>query len=73
MCSIIDGSGTIHDPLGLNRPELIRLAKGRLTISHFDVSKLSKDGYRILIDDRDVTLPCSSSSLPSHILILMRR
>lgn len=26
-------------------------------ISHFDVSKLSKDGYRILVDDRDVTLP----------------
>ena len=27
-------------------------------ISHFDVSKLGKDGYKILCDDRDFTLPC---------------
>lgn len=56
--SIIDGSGTIHDPLGLDREELIRLAKARKMISNFDASKLSKDGYRVLVDDRDLTLPC---------------
>lgn len=58
MHSIIDGSGTIHDPLGLDRAELIRLAKLRTTISNFDISKLSKDGYRVLVEDRDVVLPC---------------
>jgi glutamate dehydrogenase len=55
--AIIDGSGTIHDPLGLDRAELIRLAKLRTTISNFDISKLSKDGYRVLVEDRDVVLP----------------
>ncbi|KDE06845.1 glutamate dehydrogenase [Microbotryum lychnidis-dioicae p1A1 Lamole] len=55
--TIIDGSGTIHDPQGLDRAELIRLARARQMISNFDVSKLSKDGYRILVDDRDITLP----------------
>lgn len=55
--SIIDGSGTIHDPLGLDRSELVRLAKARKMISNFDISKLSKNGYRVLVDDRDVTLP----------------
>ena len=59
--AIIDGSGTLHDPLGLNRIELTRLAKGRLMISHFDVAKLGKDGYKILCDDRDFTLPCQYS------------
>lgn len=56
--SIIDGSGTIHDPLGLDRSELTRLAKGRLMISNFDVKKLSPEGYVVLVDDRDLTLPC---------------
>ncbi|KAM0790282.1 hypothetical protein ACM66B_005584 [Microbotryomycetes sp. NB124-2] len=55
--AIIDGSGTIYDPSGLDRTELVRLAKNRQMISNFDTSKLSKDGYRILVDERDVTLP----------------
>jgi len=54
---VIDGSGVLHDPIGIDRTELIRLAKERKMISHFDVSKLSKDGYRILCEDLDVTLP----------------
>ena len=55
--SIIDGSGVIADPQGLDREELVRLAKARQMISHFDVSKLSKEGYRVLIDETDVKLP----------------
>jgi len=47
----------LHDPQGLDRPELIRLAKERKMISHFDASKLSKDGYRVLVEDQDYTLP----------------
>lgn len=55
--TVIDGSGTIHDPNGLDRGELVRLAKARKMVNHFDRSKLSSEGYLILVDDRDVTLP----------------
>ncbi|GAA6003578.1 glutamate dehydrogenase (NAD(+)) [Rhodotorula paludigena] len=55
--TIIDGSGTIHDPNGLDRGELVRLAKARKMVNNFDRSKLSSEGYLILVDDRDVTLP----------------
>jgi glutamate dehydrogenase len=55
--SIIDGAGVLVDPNGINRDELIRLAKKRVMISEFDVSKLSKDGYRVLVDDSNVKLP----------------
>lgn len=55
--AVIDGSGVVYDPHGLNRDELIRLAKERCMISHFDLSKLSSDGYRVLVEDRNVTLP----------------
>ncbi|KAG8935801.1 NAD-dependent glutamate dehydrogenase [Tulasnella sp. 419] len=55
--AIIDGSGVLADPAGLNREELIRLAKARKMISHFDRSKLSKDGYVVLVEDQDLKLP----------------
>jgi glutamate dehydrogenase len=55
--SIIDGAGVLVDPNGINREELIRLAKKRVMISEFDVSKLSKDGYRVLVDETNVKLP----------------
>jgi glutamate dehydrogenase len=55
--AIIDGSGVLADSNGIDRGELVRLAKGRKMISHFDRSKLSKDGYVLLIEDNDVTLP----------------
>ncbi|WFD21466.1 glutamate dehydrogenase [Malassezia equina] len=55
--TIIDGSGVIHDPNGLDREELVRLAKLRKMISNFDVSKLSRQGYRVLVEDRNVKLP----------------
>ena len=54
---IIDGSGVLVDPQGLDRTELTRLAKARKMISNFDVGKLSKDGFRVLIDETDVKLP----------------
>jgi len=54
---VIDGSGTIHDPEGLDRGELVRLAKARIMVNNFDRSKLSKNGYLVLVEDRDVTLP----------------
>ena len=55
--SIIDGAGVLFDPDGIDREELIRLAKKRVTISEFDVSKLSGDGYRVLVDETNIKLP----------------
>ncbi|ODV81996.1 NAD-specific glutamate dehydrogenase [Suhomyces tanzawaensis NRRL Y-17324] len=54
---IVDGSGVIADPNGLDKQELLRLAKERKMIEHYDRSKLSKDGYVVLVDDVDIVLP----------------
>lgn len=59
---IIDGSGVLADPAGLNRDELVRLAHLRVPVSHFDLSKLSKDGYLVKVEDQDIKLPCTSLS-----------
>ena len=56
--AVIDGSGVLADPAGIDRQELIRLAKARKMVSFFDKSKLSKDGYLVLVEDQDVRLPC---------------
>eukprot|EP00929_Paragymnodinium_shiwhaense_P009186 TRINITY_DN11324_c0_g1_i2.p1 TRINITY_DN11324_c0_g1~~TRINITY_DN11324_c0_g1_i2.p1 ORF type:complete len:905 (+),score=217.21 TRINITY_DN11324_c0_g1_i2:153-2867(+) len=53
---IVDGSGVIHDPAGLNRQELVRLAQGRLTVKHFDRALLGKDGFLVTVDQKDVKL-----------------
>ncbi|KAI0316462.1 Glutamate/Leucine/Phenylalanine/Valine dehydrogenase-domain-containing protein [Amylostereum chailletii] len=58
--AVIDGSGVLADPAGINREELIRLAKLRVPASNFDTSKLSKDGYLVRVEDQDVKLPCAS-------------
>ncbi|KAK9484929.1 Glutamate/Leucine/Phenylalanine/Valine dehydrogenase-domain-containing protein [Lipomyces starkeyi] len=55
--AVVDGSGVLADSNGLDRAELVHLAKQRKMISNFDVSKLSKDGYRVLVDEKDVVLP----------------
>jgi len=54
---IVDGSGVIYDPNGLDREELVRLAHARQTISNFNLAKLSSGGFRVLINDSNVTLP----------------
>ena len=63
--AIIDGSGVLADPAGLNREELIRLAKARVPVGNFDTSKLSKDGYLVRVEDQDVKLPCECHLLCS--------
>jgi glutamate dehydrogenase len=55
--AIIDGSGVLADPVGLDREELVRLAKLRQPVGHFDKSKLSKDGYLVKVEEQDVKLP----------------
>ncbi len=64
--AIIDGSGVLADPQGLDRQELIRLAKLRIPVSNFDRSKLSKEGYLVLVEDQDIKLPCMSEN--EHVL-----
>jgi glutamate dehydrogenase len=55
--AIIDGSGVLADPVGLDRAELVRLAKLRVPVANFDTSKLSKEGYLVKVEDQDVKLP----------------
>ncbi|KAJ3183114.1 NAD-dependent glutamate dehydrogenase [Geranomyces variabilis] len=55
--AIVDGSGVLYDPEGINREELLRLATKRLMISQFDTSKLGSKGFRILVDESNVKLP----------------
>ncbi|KAM0431037.1 hypothetical protein ACHAPT_005674 [Fusarium lateritium] len=55
--AIVDGSGVLADPKGLDRDELLRLANGRKMIIDYDISKLSSEGYRVLCDDVNLTLP----------------
>ncbi|CAI7568172.1 unnamed protein product [Penicillium palitans] len=55
--AIVDGAGVIYDPNGLNHEELLRLAKKRAMISQFDMTKLSPEGYRVLVDEKNVKLP----------------
>lgn len=55
--AIVDGSGVLVDPNGLDREELVRLAKKRVMISQYDVSKLSPEGYRVLVDETNIKLP----------------
>ncbi|KAF4617888.1 hypothetical protein D9613_005743 [Agrocybe pediades] len=55
--AVIDGSGVLADPVGIDRAELVRLAKLRVPVANFDTSKLSKDGYLVKVEDQDVKLP----------------
>ncbi|CAO3633202.1 unnamed protein product [Cunninghamella blakesleeana] len=55
--AIVDGSGVLYDPKGIDRTELSRLAHSRLMISNFNTEQLSSEGFRILVDENNVTLP----------------
>lgn len=57
---VIDGSGVLYDPDGIDRKELIRLAKKRLMVEQFDQTRLSKNGFLVHINDRNIKLPDGS-------------
>jgi glutamate dehydrogenase len=57
ILSIIDGSGVVYDPQGLNRPALETLAKTRKMIENFPRNLLSAKGFLVTIKDNDVSLP----------------
>ncbi len=54
---IIDGSGVLYDPAGINRDELVRLAKERKMVENFSKKMLSENGFLVTIKMNDVTLP----------------
>ncbi|TPX68844.1 glutamate dehydrogenase, partial [Chytriomyces confervae] len=54
---IVDGSGVLYDPAGINRSELSRLATERKMVNRFDCARLSAAGFRVLVDDTNVKLP----------------
>ncbi|TPX41085.1 glutamate dehydrogenase [Synchytrium endobioticum] len=54
---IVDGSGVLCDPDGIDRDELLKIANTRQMINSFDVSKLGPRGFRVLIDEKNVRLP----------------
>ena len=57
IIAIIDGSGVLYDPRGLNRKELERLALKRKMIENFSKGLLSPKGFLVATKDNDVTLP----------------
>jgi glutamate dehydrogenase len=58
--AVIDGSGVLYDPQGINRPELLRLADQRRMVRHFERSCLSPSGFLVTVDERNITLPDGS-------------
>ena len=57
ILAIVDGSGVIYDPEGLDRRELKKLARNRQMVEHFPKASLSTGGFMVLVKDRDVVLP----------------
>lgn len=55
--AVIDGSGVLYDPRGLEREELTRLARKRVMVEQFERKRLSKEGFFVSVKDRDVRLP----------------
>ena len=58
---IVDGSGVLYDPAGINREELVRLAKLRLPVKNFSRSFLGSNGFLVTVDETNVKLPDGST------------
>ncbi|CAK9021826.1 Glutamate dehydrogenase 2 (NAD-specific glutamate dehydrogenase) (NAD-GDH), partial [Durusdinium trenchii] len=61
--AIVDGSGVVYDPHGIDRAELRRLAKMRVPISQFNRSMLKPEGFLVTVEETDVALPDGSKYL----------
>jgi len=57
LLAVVDGSGVLYDPQGLDRKELRKLAKVRKMIEDFPKERLSAGGFLVHIKDRDISLP----------------
>ncbi|MBN2322103.1 MAG: NAD-glutamate dehydrogenase [Spirochaetes bacterium] len=58
--AVVDGSGVLFDPEGIDRDELSRLVQMRAMTDRFDKKHLSKRGFYVSVDDKDVLLPDGS-------------
>ncbi len=58
--AVVDGSGVLYDPSGINRKELTRLARARVMAEKFNRELLSKEGFFVSINDKELTLPDGS-------------
>jgi glutamate dehydrogenase len=61
--AIIDGSGVIYDPEGLDRKELGKLSKAREMIENYPKSSLSPQGFLVTIKDQNIQLPTGEKIL----------
>jgi glutamate dehydrogenase len=57
LLAIIDGSGVLYDPKGIDRAELKRLATQRTMVEKFQRRLISPKGFLVRIKDQDVVLP----------------
>ncbi len=57
ILAIIDGSGVLYDPKGIDRKELERLARKRQTVKNFSKKLLSPRGFLVTLKDRGIILP----------------
>lgn len=57
ITAIVDGSGVLYDPDGLNRKELKRLARKRIPVEKYDSSLINPSGFLITTDMKNFTLP----------------
>jgi glutamate dehydrogenase len=57
ILALIDGSGVLYDPEGLDRKELVRLARARQMVENFRRDRLSAQGFFVGIKERNATLP----------------
>jgi glutamate dehydrogenase len=57
FCFLFVLISVVSDSEGINREELNRLASNRKMVDHFDLSKLSPSGFRVLVTEKNLTLP----------------
>jgi glutamate dehydrogenase len=56
IVGVIDGSGVLYDPEGIEREPLVQLAKSRRMVQSFN-GTLSPNGFLVLVSDENVKLP----------------
>jgi glutamate dehydrogenase len=57
ILAIVDGSGVLYDPSGIERRELARLAKARKMVEHFRRERLSTQGFFVSVKEKNISLP----------------
>ncbi len=57
LLAVVDGSGVLFDPAGIDRKEIVRLARARKMVENFNRKKLSEGGFLVNVKDADIVLP----------------